>query len=408
MPIEGSCEPRYAEVREEFERNFAERGEVGASVCVTVDGEQVVDLWGGTADPTTERPWERDTVTVVWSCTKGATALCAHMLRARGELDFHAPVAQYWPEFAKNGKDGVTVRMLLNHQAGLAALRDPIEENGLCNWDATVTALAEMQSLWEPGTTHGYHALVLGPRVGEVVRRITGRSLGTFFREEVAEPLGLDFWIGLPEDHDSRLAPVIAADPPEPGQPVPSFYMAAFTDPTSIPYMVVMHSGALLAPGACNTRAVLGAEIPAANGVAHARSLAGMYRPLALGGAYGDVRLVPDDAIPAMSAVASAVSKDATLGVPTRWANGFMKANDNRGLPPGENDSVLLSEDAFGHSGAGGSLGFADPRARMSFGYAMNKQGGGTGLEDRGQSLVDAVYRALGYRQPTGGGVWFK
>ena len=403
----GTCDRRYAEVRAEFERNFAERGEVGASVCVTVDGEPVVDLWGGTADPATDRAWERDTVTVVWSSTKGATALCAHMLAARGDLDFDAPVAHYWPEFAKNGKDAVTVRMLLNHQAGLAALREPIPENGLCDWDATVNALAEMQPLWEPGTTHGYHALVFGHLVGEVVRRITGRSLGTFFREEVAEPLGLDFWIGLPEEHDVRLAPVIAADPPAPGEPMPGFFMAAFTQPESIPYMVVMHSGALLAPGACNTRAVLGAEIPAANGVANGRSLAGMYRPLALGGEYGGVRLVAEDAIPAMSDVASAVAKDATLGVPTRWANGFMKANDNHRLPPGENDSVLLSEDAFGHLGAGGSLGFADPRARLSFGYAMNKQGGGTGLEDRGQALVDAVYRALGYRQPSGGGIWF-
>jgi CubicO group peptidase (beta-lactamase class C family) len=182
MTAQGTAAPRFASVREEFERNFAERGEVGASVCVTVDGETVVDLWGGIADPDTQVPWNEDTLVLVWSCTKGATALCAHILAARGVIDLHAPVARYWPEFAKGGKDGITVRMVLNHQAGLGP----------------------------PSTRHGYHALVFGHLVGEVLRRVTGHSLGTFFRTEVAEPLGLDFWIGLPEEQEPRVAPSIS------------------------------------------------------------------------------------------------------------------------------------------------------------------------------------------------------
>lgn len=390
------CADEFAEVRDEFERNFAERGEVGASVCVTVDGETVVDLWGGEG-------WERDTIGVVWSCTKGAVALCAHMLAARGVLDFDAPVAQYWPEFAKNGKHGVTVRMALNHQAGVAALPDVVPEFALCDWELVTTTLAEMEPLWQPGSTHGYHALVFGHLIGEIIRRVDGRTVGTFFREEVAEPLGLDFWIGLPESEEERVMPNISADPPTSVESLPAFFMAAMTDPSSVAWKVVMHSGGVLAPDAMNNRTCHAAEMPAFNGITNARGLAGMYRPLALGG--GD--LVPPSQIAAMSRVTSAVARDATMFVPTRWSNGFMKANDNRWLPPGENDSVLLSDDAFGHLGAGGSLGFADPGARLSFGYTMSKQGGGTGLEDRGQALVDAVYRALGYTQPDGG-IWWR
>jgi CubicO group peptidase (beta-lactamase class C family) len=407
MTAQGTADPRFAAVRDEFERNFAERGEVGASVCVTVDGEVVVDLWGGIANPETRAPWNEDTVAVVWSCTKGATALCAHMLAARGVIDLDAPVAHYWPEFAKGGKDGITLRMLLNHQAGLAALREPIPENGLCDWDAIVEALAAMEPLWEPGTRHGYHALTFGHLVGEVLRRVTGRSLGAFFRTEIAEPLGIDFWIGLPAEHEPRVTPSISPDPPAPGQPLPRFYALAMTDPSSIPGMIVWNSGGILLPGAVNTRQTHAAEIPSANGITNARGLAGMYRPLALGGEFDGVRLVPGDAIPAMGAVSAASAVDATMLVPTRWATGFMKGVDNHRLPAGQNDSVILSEEAFGHLGNGGSLGFADPRARLSFGYAMNRLGGGTGLDNRGQALVDAVYRTLGYRRGADGGMWY-
>ena len=405
MTSNGTCASRFAEVQDEFERNFADRGEVGASVCVTVDGETVVDLWGGTADPATSRPWAEDTIGIVWSSTKGAVALCAHVLASRGELDIDAPVITYWPEFGQNGKDAIPVRQLLSHQAGMAALREPIPDQGLCDWDLVVDALAAQAPLWEPGTRNGYSALTFGHLIGEIVRRVTGRSIGTFFREEIAEPLGLDFWIGLPGTEEPRVAPNISAEF-DPTQPIPAFYQAAMTDPATIAGMVVMNSGGFLLPDAVNNRNVHAAEIPSANGITNARGLAGMYRPLALRGEVDGVRLVDEGQLVAMSAVAAATSVDATMLVPTRWSLGFMKAADNRHLAPGDNDSVLLSDDAFGHVGSGGSIGFADRPARLSFGYTMNRQGSTIAVDERTQSLIDATYRALGYRQVSGG-LWF-
>ena len=223
VAVQGSCVSRFAEVGEEFERNFAVRGEVGASVCLTVDGETVVDLWGGTIDVATGRPWEADTLTMVWSCTKGATSLCAHLLADRGELDLDAPVTRYWPEFAKNGKADVPVRMLLDHQVGLPAVRELLPNGAFADWDLMVETLAAEEPFWDPGTRHGYHALTFGWLVGEVVRRISGQSLGQFFADQVARPLGLDFWIGLPDALEPRVAPVIAAIPAA-GQPLPPFF----------------------------------------------------------------------------------------------------------------------------------------------------------------------------------------
>ncbi len=403
----GTCDARFEAIRAEFERNFAERGEVGASVCVTFEGQTVVDLWGGSADPTTGRAWDRDTIGVLWSCTKGATALCAHMLVARGALDLDAPVASYWPEFADHGKGAITVRMMLAHQAGLAAFSEPIPENGYCDWQLIVDRLAAQAPLWPPGTRHGYHALTFGHLVGELVRRISGRSLGTFFRDEVARPLDLDLWIGLPQDHESRVAPTIPAPFPGPGDVIPSFYRAAMTDPTSIGARVLMNSGLVLAPGWIDSREAHAAELPAFGGVGNARALAGMYRALALGGTVDGVQLVDAAGLAAMSAVASAGSVDATMLVPTRWSLGFVKSIDNAAGAPGDRDGVVLSEEAFGHVGMGGSIGFADPHARMSFGYTMNRQGMAVGLDQRAQSLIDATYRALGYRRSARGGSWF-
>ena len=404
MGVQGSCDERFSAVRAEFERNFAEGDEVGASVCVAVDGDTVVDLWGGVANVDTGAEWERDTIGVVWSATKGAAALCAHILVSRGELDLDQRVTHYWPEFGKNGKDDVTVRMLLAHQAGLAAHREPLPEGGLTDWHLAVDLLAAQEPWWEPGTKSGYHALTFGHLAGELVRRVTGASLGTFFRTEVAEPLGIDFWIGLPSSEHGRVAPTIPAEPPTDPNLLPRFYQAALHDPTSLQGHVLLNSGGLMMPGAMDTPDVYTAEIPAVNGVANARALAGMYAPLSLGG--GD--LVDGATLAEASRVASAVNIDATILYPTRWSLGFMKAVDNMGLADGGvENSVLLTDEAFGHVGMGGSVGFADPRARLSFGYSMNKQGGGLGMNARGQALVDAVYRTLGYRQPARGGMWF-
>ena len=280
--VGGEVAPGFEAHPDTLAESLASGGDIGASVCVHVAGEKVVDVWGGAFDRDGSGTYGPDTLQNVYSTTKGATAVCVALLADRGLVDYDAKVAEYWPEFAAAGKGDITVRLLLNHQAGLAALREPIPEQGLCDWELVVDTLAAQEPLWVPGTRHGYSALTFGHLIGEVVRRITGRTIGTFFREEVAEPLGLDFWIGLPEDQEHRVAPNISADV-DPAH-LPTFYQAALTDPSSVAAMVVMNSGGILMPDAVNNRRVHAAEIPAANGITNARGLAGMYRPLALEG----------------------------------------------------------------------------------------------------------------------------
>ena len=399
MAVSGKCNPRFECVHQEFERNFRERGEVGASVCVTLDGETVVDLWGGTADIDTGEPWKEDTVSVVFSSTKGATALCAHILASRGLLDIDAPVVKYWPEFGQAGKENITVKMLLNHQAGLPHVRRPLPQGALYDWDIMVHALEEQEPFWEPGTRHGYQFVVFGWLIGEVVKRVSGKSLGRFFQDEVAGPLGLDFWIGLPEEIESRVSKVIMFDPQE---MMDTPFGQAMVDPNSIPGLCIANDGGVWLAG-IDARAFHAAEIGGAGGITNARGLAGMYAPLACGGSLKGVDLVDGDTLARMSAVSSATNQDMTLLMPARLSLGYWKSVDNRRRPPGMQDSVILSEDAFCHPGMGGSIGFADPRERISFGYVMNKMGAGVGLNPRGQSLVDAAYISLGFRSNASG-----
>ncbi len=411
--IAGYCDPRFERVAEEFERNFRERGEVGASVCVKLAGETFVDLWGGSADPTSNKPWLEDTITPVWSCTKGATALCAHMLVSRGLLDLEEPVMRYWPEFGQAGKESIPVKMLLNHQSGVAAISDPIPPGGLYDWEFMVKALEKQEPFWKPGSMHGYHGFTFGWLVGEVVRRVSGKSLGTFFREEVVEPLGLDFWMGLPEMHENRVAPIIPAGPPDPSGPVSPMLMAIAMDQTSLQAILMFNTGGYMLPGpdgmfGFNTRAAHIAEFGSVGSLTNARGLAGMYAPLANGGSLNNVNLVSRDTVVRMGAVSSASSLDASILLPTRFTLGYAKSVDNRHVPMAtEDDSLILSEEAFGHPGFGGAIGFADPVANMSFGYAMNRMGQGIGLNARGQSLVDATYLSLGYTSDAGGS-WIK
>lgn len=404
---EGVCRPGFERVAEAFEKNFKDKGEIGASVCLTVGGETVVDLWGGVADPKTKAPWTRDTVSIVFSCTKGATALCAHVLASRGQLDLDAPVSELWPEFAQHGKDRVTTRMMLDHSSAVPAVRAPVKDDGPYDWAYMTERLAAEVPFWEPGTRNGYHGFTFGWTVGEMVRRASGKSLGAFFREEIAGPLGLDFWIGLPEEIEPRVAPIVphvykAADAVTP------FMRDLATNKESVAALFYFNNGAWRSGGA-NSRAGHAAEIGAANGITNARGLAGMYAPLANGG--GD--LVDATTLSRMGEVSMATHDDATLRIPTRFALGFMKSMDNRKRSLaaklwGEDcDSVIMSSAAFGHVGAGGSLGFADPVAGMSFGYTMNRMGPGLLMNERGQSLVDAAYLSLGYRNKDGG-VWVK
>ena len=338
--------------------------------------------------------------------------MCAHILASRGLLDLDAPVVHYWPEFGQAGKETIPVKMLLNHQSGLPAVREPLPEGALFNWELMVRALERQEPFWTPGSMHGYQAFTFGWLVGEVVRRVSGKSLGTFFREEVAGPLGLDFWISLPEALENRVSLIIPADPPDPSGPISPLFAAA-ADPTSLQTLVLFNNGGYMLPGAdgvygFNLRAARAAEIGAAGGVTNARGLAGMYAPLANGGSLKGVSLVGQESLARMGAVSSASGLDMSLLAPTRFSLGYVKSVDNRRVPTcTKDDSVILSEEAFGHPGSGGSIGFADPPARMSFGYAMNRLGQGMGLNERGQSLVDAVYLSLGYTSNASGS-WLK
>jgi CubicO group peptidase (beta-lactamase class C family) len=397
MPIQGDASDRFAEVAEEFARNFAERGEVGASVSVVVDGETVVDLWGGWTDFDRTKPWEKDTLCNVMSCTKGAVALCAHLLASAGELDFDEPVAAYWPEFAAAGKERVLVRHLLNHQAGLPVVVDPVPDGGFYDWDDIVGRLAAQAPLWDPGTRHGYHALTWGFLVGEVLRRVTGVGVGEFFATEVAAPLGIDLWIGLPESEHARVAQFLPPPPPPPDEPMSRYMTEVFTQPGSVPFLVMMNNGNYLFPGAWDSPAALSAVIPASGGVGNARSLAAMYGAIIDAGRIGRFRLEPED-VARMGAVESAALEDFVLYGPGRWTLGFHKggASPKGVVPPVR---ISLSEEAFGHSGFGGSMAFADPGAGFAFAYVMNQMKADMGLAESGQSLIDATYRAVGYRR---------
>lgn len=392
--VQGKCDPKFAKVREEFERNFAARGEVGASVCLSVDGQTVVDLWGGMANPETSDPWQEDTVSIVFSCTKAAVATCAHILIDRGQLNPNALVKDYWPEFAKNGKEKTTVQMMLNHESALPTLRDPVKPGGFADWDYMAGRMADEEAFWEVGTRNGYHMINFGWTVGELVRRVSGKSLGTFFREEVAEKTGAKFWIGLPESEQVHIAPIRMYQPQPTDQPT-EFTIALMTDPNSIQHKSFLNTGGW----DFNDRKGQAAEIGGGGGLSNARGQVAWYTELATNSG----KLVSADRLAAMGRVTTATQRDATLLIPTRFASGYMKSMDNRGLNLGPGTSAIMGEAAFGHVGAGGSIGFADPEARMAFSYTMNQMGGGLLLNERGQSLIDAAYQALGYRTNTPG-----
>jgi CubicO group peptidase (beta-lactamase class C family) len=385
LEVHGICDVRFARVRDVLSENFDTHGEVGASLAVMVDGRMVVDLWAGHADAARTRPWERDTIVNCWSTTKGIVATSAHRLVDEGKLDLDAPVTKYWPEFAQAGKAGIPVRYLLSHQAGLPAIRKPLPLGSAFDWDMMTTALAAEQPWWEPGTKHGYHAFTYGWLVGEVMRRVTGQSVGTYFRKEIAEPLGLDFHIGLGAEHDARTAEIISPELPQPGET--NLVIDMLKDPDSLPFKVLANPPDLFQPGVVNTREWRAAEIPAANGHGNARAIARLYGALARGGELDGVCVLSPEAIE-RGTVEQASGKDEVLGLNLRTALGFVLTSPDATMGPNPR--------AFGHSGAGGSLGFADPDTKMGFGYAMNRMIQENTLNDpRWAAMIDAVYASL-------------
>ena len=377
--IEGECAPRFAAVREAFAANFAAGREVGASFAASVDGKLVVDLWGGHADAARTRPWERDTIVNVWSVTKAITSLCAHMLVDRGLLDLSAPVAEYWPEFAAAGKQAIPVRHLLAHQAGLAAIRAPLPRDAFYDWSCMTTALAAETPWWEPGSTSGYHALTFGFLVGEVVRRITGRTLGTFLRDEVTRPLGADFHVGLPESEDPRVAEMI---PPTASEAAAAGRQAQI-DPESM--LGKLMRNPLVTPPMANRPEWRRAEVPAANGHGNARSVVRVMSALACGGTLDGERVIGAEAL-AAAIEPQWAGRDLVLNIPMRWALGFMRSSEVLSLGPNPR--------TFGHGGWGGSLGIADADGRVAWAYVMNKMSPGTTGDSRAGAMLAALYAA--------------
>jgi CubicO group peptidase (beta-lactamase class C family) len=389
--VSGFAATGFDDVADAFRRNFVERGEIGAAVCMYVDGQPVVDMWGGVADQASSRPWVENTVVPVFSTTKGMAALCLHLLADRGQLDFDAAVAEYWPEFAANGKEGITVAMVVSHQAGLPVWQEPLPDGALYDWDFATSRLAAEAPIWEPGTAQGYHGLTIGWMVGELVRRIDGRSIGHFFQEEIARPLAADAWIGLPVTEHHRVATLYMAD----ANLESPFFRKMQSEPDWFGRKLACNDGGDIRADAVNSPRRWSMEHPSAGGIASSRGIARVYSPLSLDGSIDGVRLVGAHLLPAMRTVRAATDRDLILQLPTTFTLGFSKTWGARRLGPGEH--VILGEQAFGTAGMGGSIGFADPQARMSFSYVMNRHGTGVGLNDRGQSLIDAAYRAVGF-----------
>jgi CubicO group peptidase (beta-lactamase class C family) len=383
LSINGTCDARFAPVRDAFVENFATFGETGAALAIMLDGKPVVDIWAGHTDVARTQPWDRDTIVNVYSTTKGMTAICAHRLVDQGRLDLDAPVAKYWPEFAAGGKEKLPVRYLLSHQAGMAAIRRPMSLSDIFDWATMAGTLAEQEPWWEPGTKHGYHALTYGWLVGEVIRRLSGMSVGTFFREEVARPFGIDCQIGLPAAEDVRVAPLIPPPPPPPEQL--DLLMEILKDPESLLAKAFINPPVL--PEAANTREWRAAEIPAANGHTNARALARVYGILACGGAVNGTRLLSQESI-VRARTQQADGPDALLPLHTRFGLGFMLSTPYEKMGPNPH--------TFGHGGMGGSMAFADPDARLGFGYVMNEMHAGIWLIDpRPAALIAALYGCL-------------
>jgi CubicO group peptidase (beta-lactamase class C family) len=389
--IHGSCDARFAAVREALAGNFRERGEVGAAVSVTLEGRPVVEIWGGWTDRERRRSWRRDTLVDVFSVGKAMAATCLLMLVEEGRLDLDEPVARHWSGFAAAGKEEITARWVLAHRAGLPGIRHPLPELAMYEWETMTAALAAESPWWEPGRLHGYHVNTFGFLVGEVVRRVAGVTVGELFRRRVAEPLQADFHFGLRSEDQARVAEYLfEVDPPADG-PAGEESGAGAEPPGSDDQRVALLRSVYFNPpgisglGTVNTGAWREAVMPSTNGHATAAGIARIYAALACGGALDGVRLLKAETIEAAASEQSC-GPDFVLGRPSRFGLGFQLTQPERPLGPGPR--------GFGHFGAGGSLGFADPDRRLAFGYAMNRAGP-RWQNPRNRALIDAVYASL-------------
>jgi|UPI0003C14AFB CubicO group peptidase (beta-lactamase class C family) len=370
LDARGVCAPAFAGVRDAFVANFTDRGEIGAAFSLVVDGETVVDLWGGWRDAARSRPWEADSLVNVWSTTKGLNAICFAMLVQRGLADYEAPVARWWPEFAAAGKDDITLGDLLSHQAGLSGFTTPAVLEDLYAGEAAAQRLAAQAPIWPPRSASGYHAISIGILAAALFRRIEGRPIGRFVAEEIAAPFGLDLSIGLSPPNGTRAAEMIA--PPEMG----SAALGALN-----PAQIAALANPGLDPRLPNTEAWRAAELPSANGFSNARALARLYALL----------LSPDGPLVGAETLAKATTariegRDLVLDLFARWAAGFLRNSEELYGPHPE---------SFGHSGWGGSFAFADPKAGIAMSYTMNRMSAQLRGDPRAMALIEAVYAAL-------------
>ena len=365
--VQGVAGDRFEGVRNQFQTHLDTGADIGASFCVTRDGETVVDLWGGFADVEGTRPWEKDTIVNVYSTTKTMTALTALLLADRGELDFDAPVAKYWPEFAANGKADVKVSHLMSHSAGLSGWREPMTNDDLYDWEKATSLLAAQAPLWKPGTAPGYHAITQGYLVGEVIRRVAGKSVGTLFREEIAGPLGADFHIGLPASEDARVADL-----------KPPADASISADPTMTEIKKITFTNPGIDVSQTRTRAWRGAEIPAAGGTGNARSVATIHTILANGGMANGKRFLSEAGC--RKALEEQIQgTDLILGIPVRYGLGFGLSGPM---------SPALNEHSMFWGGYGGSIALIDMEAHTTMSYAMNRMEGTTTGDMRAITLA--------------------
>ena len=372
----GNYDPAFAQVVDAFEKNF-EEGDLGACCAVFVDGQVVVDIWGGIADFEKNTLWGKDTIVNVWSTTKTMAAICTLMLYDRGLIDLESPVYKYWDIFAQNGKENVLISHLLSHSAGLPGFDSPITEDQLFDWDYTCNRLASQATWWDPGSVSGYHPMTQGWLLGEVVRRVDGRTLGNFFREEVAEKIGADFHIGLSEKHFDRVAllDTSAVDGP-----------VVLTDETPHHFVERVEQHGRLGAKIANSDRWRKSEFPAANGHGNARSVAFIHNLMACNGASDEFELLSPDTVKRIFEIQTD-DTDLILGVPIRHGMGFGLRSDLMPISPNEN--------ACFWGGWGGSLAVIDVDARMSFAYVMNRMAPSLQHDMRAGRTLMATHAAL-------------
>ena len=399
--IEGYCDDRFLEAKTLFERNIKNGFELGGAVSVELRGKKIIDLWGGYTDQAKTTLWHENTIINVFSTTKGIAAICLLQLVEKGLLDLDEPVTTYWPEFSENAKENIPVRYLFCHKSGLCGIKTPLKTGAFTDWNLICSELAKQSTFWEPGTAHGYHGLTYGYLIGELLRRIDGRSIGTYFREEIADPLELDFWIGLPTSEFHRVSDIYPAKPSFVEKLLPilaklpkSFFpnrlqiLFDFND-TSTPVGAAFNNPRISNDEIfeANTTAWRQAEIPAANGHGSARSIAKLYGILANGGTRNEVHVLNPETIE-MGRTTQAEGKDLVLGnMHTRFGLGFMLGTKDVSMGPNIN--------SFGHGGAGGSLGFADPDNHISLGFVMNQMHRGITAWKTATEVADSVYKTL-------------